>query len=567
MRLSTPKFALAILLSLTVPALGEAPASVSGVVQNNDQAPLMGAVVELFGQDPIPLLTAFTDIHGHYQFSNLAPGRYRVRVLQAYFAPAQRKNIRVDGTTHAIIDLTLTSIFSMSQWFPAVPRSTEDPADDWTWTLRSGVDRPILRWADPADYASSESEKDRSRHPSGSRPISGHGVFTGGSAQFGDGGLRQEALLRLHQGGAYSNAGEEVLHFQTSTTGAAFFAAGVERDPAPGDSVRAVATFRTLPVDYGSGLGRLQILQIRGGEQLALSDELLAQFGAETEAAQAGRTVTAALPFMAVHLQEAGNEISYRLATSSDLQELTDLASAGEVPAMAMQNGTLQLTRALHQEFSIQRKVVGMQLEAAYFYDHLVDPVLNGYGDVSASEFASGDVLLDPATGAFRSAGPNYAGGGFRVFATRQVKGSVWTAFEYAEGPAIALPAGSSVAGQAFSDALTGLATERTQSVLFSMHGRVLGSKTGWDAGYRWQPEATITAVDPFNTGLNAPFLSVTLHQPLGSTNSSPDKLELEFAMQNILAQGYRPVYIVAGQTLFFAQAPRLVTGGLAFSF
>ena len=525
----------------------------------------MGAVVELFSQNAIPLLTAFTDIHGHYQFSNLAPGRYSVRVLQAYFAPAQRKNIRIDSTSHAIVDLTLTSIFSMSQWFPAVPRPAEEPADDWKWTLRSGVDRPILRWTDPVSYTSGK--EDRSTHPGMAHPVSVHGAFTGGSQQFGDGGFRQEALLRIHQGGAYSNGGEEILHFQTSTTGAAFFAAGVERDPAPGDSVRAVATYRTLPVDYGSGLGRLQILQIRGGEQLALSDELLAQFGAETEAAQAGQTVTAALPFMAVHLHEAGNEISYRLATSSDLQDLTDIASAGEVPAMAMLNGTLQLTQALHQEFSIQRKVAGMQLEAAYFYDHLVNPVLNGYGDVSAAEFASGDVLLDPVTGAFRSAGPNYGGGGFRVFATRQIKGSVWTAFEYAEGPAIVLPAGNSLAGQSFASALTGLATMPTQSVLFSMHGRVLGSKTGWDAGYRWQPEATITAVDPFNTGLNAPFLSVTLHQPLGTSNSSPDKLELEFAMQNILAQGYRPVYIVAGQTLFFAQAPRLVTGGLAFSF
>ena len=99
------------------------------------------------------------------------------------------------------------------------------------------------------------------------------------------------------------------------------------------------------------------------------------------------------------------------------------------------------------------------------------------------------------------------------------------------------------------------------------MHGRVSGSGTAWNAGYRWQPEATITSVDPFDTGLNAPFLSVTLHQPIGSPNTSPDKLELEFAMQNILAQGYRPIYVVAGQTLYFAQAPRLVTGGLAFSF
>jgi hypothetical protein len=238
------------------------------------------------------------------------------------------------------------------------------------------------------------------------------------------------------------------------------------------------------------------------------------------------------------------------------------------VPAMAMRDGQLRLTRSLHQEFSVQRKLAGMQLEAAYFYDHLVDPVLNGYGDGSAAEFAAGEVLLDPVTGAFRSAGPNYSGGGFRVFAARQVTGSMWTAVEYAEGPAITLPSSANVlAASSFNDALAGVGTTRTQSLLFSMHGRLPGSDTKWNAGYRWQPEATITAVDPFSTGMNAPFLSVTIHQPLGSSNSSPDRLELEFVMQNMLAQGYRPIYMVAGQTIYFAQAPRLVTGGLAFSF
>lgn len=522
----------------------------------------MGAVVELFGSDPFPLLTAFTDIHGHYQFSNLAPGRYSLRVLQAYSVPAHRRNIQVESTTHATVNLTLVSLLNISQWFPATPRTAGEPSDDWKWTLRSGVDRPILRWIEGTSETNVE-RNERTRRLDATRPVSVHAELTGGSSQFGDGGFRQEALVQTREG----NTGDAILHLQTSTAGAAFFGAGIERDPTPGDTTRAVATFRTLPIDNGEGASRLQIFQVRGGEQLALSDALLAQFGAETEAVQAGQVVTAAFPFATVRLRDDGNEVSYGLATSSDLQGLAELGSAGEVPAMAMQDGQLRVTRSVHQELAIQRKLAGMRLEAAYFYDHLVDPVLNGYGDVSAAEFSSGDVLLDPVTGAFRSAGPNYSGGGFRVFATRQVKGGVWTAIEYAEGPAIALPAASLVSGNTFAEALTNVETTRTQSVLFSMHGRVLGSGTAWTAGYRWQPEETITAVDPFNTGMSAPFLSVTLHQPIGGANSSPDKLELEFMMQNILAQGYRPIYVVAGQTLYLAQAPRLVTGGLAFSF
>lgn len=559
---STSKFVLAALLSFAVPALAASPASVGGVVQDGDHAPLMGAVVELFGAEAFPLLTAFTDIRGHYQFSNVAPGRYKVRVLQVSSIPAPAQKVQVEASTHAVVNLTLMSIFSVSQWFPASGRAADESADEWQWTLRSGVDRPILRWIEPSDGTNPESDDSTAPH-NFAYSLRGHAALTGGSRQFGEGGFRQEALLRMDE----HHADEAVLHIQTSTTGAAFVGGGIERNTGLEDTARLVATYRTLPINYGARSGRLQILQIRGGEQLALSDELVAQFGAETEVVQAGQTATAALPFMAVHLQADGNEISYRLATASDLQDLQDLAASGEVPAMTMQNANLRITRALHQEFSVDRNVAGLQLEAAYFYDHLVDPVLNGYGDGSAAQFSSGNVLLDPMTGAFRSAGPNYAGGGFRVFASRQVRGNLWTAVEYAEGPAIELPAANFLAGNTFADALAGVVRIRTQAVLFSMHGHVHGPGTRWNAGYRWQPEATLTAVDPFNTGMNAPFLSVSLHQPLGAANSSPDRLELEFMMQNMLAQGYRPIYIVAGQTLYFAQTPRLVAGGLAFSF
>lgn len=561
---STAQFVLTALLTLALPAWAAGPASVSGVVQDGNHTPLMGAVVELFRSEPFPLLTAFTDIRGRYRFSDLAPGHYSIRVLEASSMPGRRKNIQIAGSANVIVNMNLVSAFNLSQWFPAVPRGADEPNDDWKWTLRSGVNRPILRWADPAGRVSPTlGDTDTPDRSDVDRPVKVRAALTAGSPRFGEGGFRQEAFLQVRTG----HATDAILHMQSSTGGAAFVAAGMERNPMPGDTARAVASFRTLPVDFGTGMGRLQVFQARGGEQLALSDAVRAQFGAETQAVQAGRTVTAALPFMAVHVREAGNEVTYSLATTRDLQGLTDLASSSAVPAVAMSEGKLRLTHSLHQEFSIQRNFAGVQLEAAYFYDHFVDPVLNGYGDANATEFSSGNVLLDPVTGAFRSVGPNYSGGGFRIFATRQIKGNFSTTVEYAEGPAIALT-GTNFSNQtSFVDALTNVSTMRTESVLFSMHGRVSGAGTRWNAGYRWQPEATITAVDPFHAGMNAPFLSVTLRQPLGSANSSTDRLELEFVMQNLLAQGYRPIYVVAGQTLYFAQAPRLITGGLAFSF
>ena len=126
---------------------------------------------------------------------------------------------------------------------------------------------------------------DTADYPDAAHPIRGRAALTAGSSQFGEGGFRQEAFFRVREG----NSSDAVVHVQSSTSGAGFVAAGMERNPLPGDTARAVASFRTLPVDFGTGLGRLQIFQVRGGEQLALSDAVVAQFGAETEAVQAGQ--------------------------------------------------------------------------------------------------------------------------------------------------------------------------------------------------------------------------------------------------------------------------------------
>ncbi len=556
------KRALASCLVAALPAFAAAPPSISGVVQDRNHAPLLGAMVELFAASPFPVLTAFTDIHGHYVFRNVPPGRYNVRVLQADSLPGHRGEIRITASSHAIVNLTMLSLSDALNWFPAARRASDEPGDEWKWALRSGVNRPMLRWLDQVS-GQSLIEHPQQPHASVDHPVAGRVALASGSPEFGQGGLQQQAQVEMAQG----SANTALLHLQTSTAGAAFVGGGIERSPAPGDTSRAVATFRTLPVDNGLGVGRMQVLSLRGGEQLALSDSLVAQFGAESEAAQAGQNVTAVLPFMAVRFGDSNSSVSYRLATADDLQDLTDLASSATLPDVAMQNGNLRIAHYLHQELSVGRHMGGLDLQAAYFYDHVTDPVLNGYGDSAAAEFAAGDVLLDPVTGAFRTAGTGYSGGGVRLVASRQVHGNLWTSVEYAEGPALSIPAADLLGSPIFSQAVAGVAAQRTQSLLVSMRGLLPGSATRWNAGYRLQPEATVTAVDPFNTGMSAPYLSVVLRQPVGPQGDSPDRLELEVVMQNLLAQGYRPIYVVAGQTLYLAQGPRLVTGGLAFSF
>jgi hypothetical protein len=555
--------ALAGCLFVALPVFAAAPPRISGTVEDRNHVPLLGAVVELFTSSPFPVLTAFTDVRGHYEFQDVPPGRYSVRVLQADALPVRRRNIQVGRSSHLIINLTMLSLSDALNWFPASRPAVGEPGDEWKWALRSGVNRPMLRWIDSLGEESLI-EHPQARHASPDHPVAGRLAVTSGSQDFGQGGVQQQAQMEMAQG----SANTALLHIQTSTSGAAFIGGGIERSAGLGDTSRAVATFRTLPVGNGLGVGRMQVLSLRGGEQVTLSDSLVAQFGAESEAAQAGQNVTAVLPFMAVRYGDSNSSISYRLATADDLQDLTDIASSASLPDVAMQNGTLRIAHYLHQEMSVGHRLGGLDLQAAYFYDHVTNPVLNGYGDSAAAEFAAGDVLLDPVTGAFRTAGSGYSGGGVRLVATRQLRGNWWTSVEYADGPALSIPAGDLLSSPIFSQAVDSVTSQRMQSLLVSMRGVLPGSAaTRWQAGYRLQPEASVTAVDPFNTGMSAPYLSVVLRQPVGPQGDSPDRLELEVVMQNLLAQGYRPIYILAGQTLYLAQGPRLVTGGLAFSF
>jgi len=45
----------------------------------------------------------------------------------------------------ATVNLTMNMLADPAVWLPAERRKPDEPGDDWTWTLRSAANRPILR--------------------------------------------------------------------------------------------------------------------------------------------------------------------------------------------------------------------------------------------------------------------------------------------------------------------------------------------------------------------------------------------------------------------------------------
>jgi hypothetical protein len=86
-------------------------------------------------------------------------------------------------------------------------------------------------------------------------------------------------------------------------------------------------------------------------------------------------------------------------------------------------------------------------------------------------------------------------------------------------------------------------------------------------AEYRWQPSRTLTQVNSFNASADEGYMGVYVRQRLWCGRILPQGIDAVVEATNLLEQGYQPVLAPDGHTLFLAQLPRAVQGGLAFNF
>jgi hypothetical protein len=73
--------------------------------------------------------------------------------------------------------------------------------------------------------------------------------------------------------------------------------------------------------------------------------------------------------------------------------------------------------------------------------------------------------------------------------------------------------------------------------------------------------------VNAYNASPNEAYLSFYLRQRLACGHFLPNGMDAVVEATNLLEQGYQPVLAPDGRTLFLAQVPRAIQGGLAFNF
>jgi len=547
-------------------------AVVSGVVRDAQGVAQMGALVQVITANSATVATAFTDMHGHYLIANLNPGKYLVRASATLFVPVTKPNLQLRQGATTVVNLTLAALFDTAQWLPAERRRVDDPDDDWKWTLRSSANRPILRIVE--DGTLIEVSTSASEPNSGGEKTRARAAVTSGDGEFGGGGTHD--ILAIHRqldGGADMALRSDIA---TSKLPSAMgpseqFDVGLEQRQGFDGAVRTVVSYKLHPELAASGVTTgMQAFSVTSAQRMSLGELLQVEVGGNLQAINTSQIAFATHPFVRLSSHPMGVwTLHYRMATDRSLQGFEDVTTGQtEVPVALVRNGKLALEEGRHQEVGVDRKAGRGTVSLAYYHDALERTAISGGGAIGPGAVLERQIpscmMVDPTTGSFRALSSGYTTNGARFTVSAPLVDGLWVAAEYSSGEAIASESGGLAE---FADALGSLRAENAQSGTVALKGRIKATGTKIRTSYRWQPSKFVTAVDPYSSFSDQAFFSLQLRQPLRWGMRLPKGLDAMVDVTNLLAEGYRPFLSADGQTLYFAQAPRTIQGGLSFSF
>ena len=543
-------------------------AAVSGVVHDTQGVAQMGAVVQVLTAGSVSVATAFTDIYGRYRIANLVPGKYQVRATAALFVPAMRNNLQLSTGMLATVNLTLNMLSDPAAWLPAERRKADEPGDDWTWTLRSAANRPILRILDDGEVVMVSSAEKGSRKSL----IKVRESAMGGDGGFGGGGVHNVAEVDR----AASNGSDVMLRGNVGTVGissgvapATEVDAGYERSSFAGGS-RLAVSYASHPEMMSGGVMGLQWMRMASAEKMHLGDFADVEAGGTVYAIHTTGDAFTAQPFLRVTVFPGQVwAVQYRLATSRDVQSFDSLDSIEtDLPIAVMSGGQLRTESGTHQAIAVSRKAGRGLVQATVYHDNIDRSTVSGTGAASAAGILpvgnSGSVVVDTATDRFRLLGAGYSKSGVSLTVSQPLTSSLWAALEFASGAALSSREATTVDLPTLS---ADMHTEAGEALRAELKGRVVRTGTRVRTSYRWQPQHFVTAVAPYGTSGDQGYLSFYVRQAVRWGDRLPPGIEATVDVTNLLKEGYHPFLSADGRTLYLAQAPRMMQAGLSFTF
>lgn len=568
MKRSTHLAGLAVLFVFgTASVYGAATASVSGLVRDSAGVPQIGAEVQLLRPDMSVVASVYTDSAGRFVLSSLVPGRYALKAMGSYFLPSLREDVRVRGAV--VVNLTLNTLYEVIQWLPAQPRSNSSDKDDWAWTLRSAANRPLLRWLEDGPLVVVRDG------PGAAPKLKARLMAIGQAGTFGESGERFSTTVEDTPSGSRELLAR--VDFAPDSDAGMESMLGFRQDLGMAGSVQSVAAMAVEPEVEGAGDQGLDEAAVHSFETINFGPALEAEVGSTVAVGRMNgdspSTATAMLPYADVEWNNGANTVRYRMATMTQ-----EMARGGEdegedeseattwMPAMTMRGSTLAIEHGMDEEIGWQRQTDASDVAVLFYSDHVDNPMLQALGHFSEGSFPGADaVLFDPESDLLRVAGPAFSSTGVEASVERRLKGSNRVRLSYASGAALVMPALPQAT--ALSEVLDAAHPRRAQTYAISLSGTLDGTGTRWRASYSWQPDDTVTEVAPFSANAVLPYLNVRMSQPIHVTRDGSCGVDALIEVSNLLAQGYHPYLLSDGSLLLFADNPRSMRAGLAFTF
>jgi len=548
----------------SAPAHGAPPASVSGVVRDSAGIPQIGAQVQLLRPDLTVLASVYTDSHGRFLLTSVFPGKYSLKAMCASFLPSLRENVRVRANTQ--VNLTMSTLYEVMQWLPAEQRAASAPKDDWTWTLRSAANRPLLRWLEDGPLVVVSDG-------TGTQPkLKARLMATGQEGTFGESGERYTAAVE-----ETPSTSRELLarvDFDPGTDAGMESMLGFRQDLGYAGSVQSVAAVALHPEIGGPDSSELEEAALRTWETMNLGDEFEAEAGSSQVMARFAQhspnTVAAVLPFASVGYRNGKSVVRYSVTTfEPGPHEVEDSQAQAWLPRVAMGKGGLKLEHGLHQELGWERRTDVSGMAVMVYADHIDNPVIEAMGHFAAGNSGTESALFDRASGLLRAAGPDFSTAGMLASFERRLPGGNHVRLSYANGDALVMDAAPAAGPRpaALADVLAAARPRHAQMYALSLSGILDGTGTRWRASYRWQPADTVTRVAPFAMDAAEPYLNLHVRQPIHLRREGTGGFEALVDLRNLLAEGYRPYLLSDGSVVVFAEDQRSVQAGLAFTF
>jgi hypothetical protein len=564
--------------------------SLAGRVADAAGVPQMGAAVLLYNKFDRMISRMVTNEKGGFEFGDLMPDVYTIRVSMASFVPALRRNIAVQPGMRSMLNINLSSMLSSVELVYMAPGRTPVMSEGWKWVLRSAQStRPILRIQEGRiDITDPARPKRGAEVFSDTRGIfrlssgeAGELTHAGTQADLGTAFAVATTLFGVNQLqvsgnlGYASNNGTPTAGFRTSLS-----RTGDHGSFAPAVNVTMRQVFLPARVGTGmlgaqGGLPALQTMTVTFLEKRQLGDDLELQYGSSLESVSFLNRLNYLSPFARLRWGTAeGGALEFAYSSGAPATELLSksgmpdaelqhqLNTLAVFPRISLRGERAQVQRAENFEVGYRREISGRIVSVSVYNESLSNAALT----MSGASIPAMELLPDlGSNSSFYNIG-RFRRMGYSAAFSQDLGDGYSASIGY--GATGALQAPEQILNVDPSELRAALRRAWRHSLTARMTGRAPVAGTRFTASYQATDYRVLQPVHLSLTQRSTiePGLNVYIKQPIPLVSVKGGRLEASAELRNLLAQGYLPIQ-TSGTRILLIQSPRAVRGGVSLIF